>query len=165
VLFFLMWISIMRKLPSLENKGKNGVLFLMPLIFIVVLTLWGGHEAVLSFPRFSMILDMRENWLWGVGEGQFLAGLRNLPSIVAPEQLRLPEWGILHTFFEKGFFGLFITEMLIFVPIVFCARNKFLLFSLFLGFWVFTADLMGTENGILILGTFLLVEEKLLGKD
>ncbi len=157
LLFLATWLSAKFWLPRVQ-KSKNTSLFIFPIIFLIGLIIWGGIEGILTFEKISLSLkNLGQNMIWGTGEGQALIALQNLSdTFLSPENLKLPPYGILHTFLEKGIFGIILTSLLIFSPIIFRLKNGILFSLLFFGFWFFSSALLGTENGILFLGMFLL---------
>ncbi len=158
VFFLLVWLSGQMWIPR-KQKLNNWAPFFLPTVFLLGLMFW--QKEALFFPTLKALGPMGQDVFWGLGEGQFLVAFQNLSDVfLAPENLKLPQYGVLLTFIEKGIIGCVLTALLILSPVIFRFRNGTLFSFLFLGFWIFSPVLVGLENGILFLGMFLLAEEK-----
>ena len=162
--FMLVWIGMIFWFR--DKKKYESINFYLPFVFILFLLFWGRHEGLLSFPQTIPILEMGHKWLWGVGEGQYLVSLPNISLDVLDNWLwQMPDWGMFHTYTEKGLMGVLMVGMLIFMPFVFNRKCHLVFSFLFFCFWLVSSELVGTENGIFLLGAFLLNQERMEMKE
>ena len=163
-IFMLVWVGMVFWFR--DEKRYDSITYYLPLLFIVFLLIWGRYQDMLSLPKTIPILEMGHKWLWGVGEGQYLVSLPNVSLDVLDSWLwQMPDWGVFHTYTEKGLMGILMIGMLILMPIVFNRRCHWVFSFLFFCFWLVSADLVGTENGIFLLGAFLMNQEEIEMKE
>ena len=155
--FMLVWMGMVFWIEGAGKKAYESLLFYLPLGFLLLLMVWGRFEGEMSLPEMIPVLSMQQHWLWGVGEGQYLVSLPNISLDVLDAWLwQMPDWGVFHTYTEKGLMGILMIGMLILMPLVFNRRCHLVFSFLFFCFWLVSSELVGAENGIFFLGAFLL---------
>ena len=154
--FMALWVGMVFWIKKTGKKNYDSLNFYLPLLFLLILMAWGRHEGFLSLAEITPVLDMQYRWLWGVGEGQYLVSLPNISLDVLDAWLwQMPDWGMFHTYTEKGLMGVLMVGMLILMPLVFNRRCHFIFSLLFFCFWLVSSSFVGSENGIFLLGAFL----------
>ena len=180
ILFFIIWDSGHFFLTALaltlwflapawlprtkKNQRKKSYFFVLFCMFCLIF--WGvikGHFNLLESSTIPFFMSTFSNIINGVGDGQYLIALAyNSTHFLLPNQLILPDWGILLTFFEKGLIGIILYFLLMLIPIFWESRNGFAITFFFFCFWLFTIDFLGTENGVLLAMVFLFAHKESL---
>lgn len=126
-------------------------------VFIILLIIWGMWSGKFDL---SFVWGWISGWggsvwnvLFGVGEGQYFVALQQFSqTYLIPKELVLPSSGYMFSLMEKGILGLGFVLSFLIVPTYLQEKKKYIFPILFLIFFLFTTDLVSTENGILLLG-------------
>lgn len=107
-------------------------------------------------PYWTEIFHNWTQFLFGVGEGQFLVGLQHFsPTLLSAAQLHVPESGIMVTFFEHGLIGVLLLGGLL---LFYNAKRPSFLSWWIVFFWIFSSVFIVREEGILFLLVLLAIE-------